>query len=238
MNKGKNIFITDKNSNNNSLIIKDKNKFREIFNNIISNIDLNKNINNNKKKTFSNFKKIKILNETYNVLNSNTENIYSRENNILSNYKINSFKSKIKFQNKITKKPKINKHYNTIYNYINIGCNEKFRKNPKISKTKEKREKLLNTLKIKSNIGNYILSNNKNNNKIRKEISIYFEENNNNKNEDLEICSGDQYIKNKKEKSLIKDNDLKEVNDNRKIIINVNPYKRGSYFGYSLLFEN
>ena len=224
LNKGKNIFITDKNSNNNSLIIKDKNKFREIFNNIISNIDLNKNINNNKKKTINNFKKIKILNETYNVLNSNTENIYSRENNILSNYKINSFKSKIKFQNKITKKPKINKYYNTINNNINIGCNEKFRKNPKISKTKEKREKLLNTLKIKSNIGNYILSNNKNNNKIRNKISIYFEENNNNKDEDLEICSGDEYIKNKKEKSLIKDNDLKEVNNNRKIIINVNQF--------------
>ena len=243
INSRDNNFITDKNSTNSSLIIKDKNRFNDIFYNILSNLEL-KNINNNKKKTINSFKKIKFLNETYNTLNSNTENIYSRENNILSNYKIHSFKPKIKHQNKITKKSeKINKQYNTINNNsINIGNNDKFRKNPKISKRKiklnSKRENSLNIPKIKNRIEKYSILNNNQNNKIRNEISIYFEKQSNKKEKSLKLYNGDEYIKKKKEKSLIKNGELKKINDNEKTIINVNLYKRVSYFGYSLLFEN
>ena len=56
--KDKNISATENNSNNNSLLIKDKKNFHEYFNDILSKIDLNKNINNDKKQKIPNFKKI------------------------------------------------------------------------------------------------------------------------------------------------------------------------------------
>ena len=231
--KDKNISATENNSNNNSLLIKDKNKFREYFNDILSKIDLNKNINNNKKQKIPNFKKIKTRNYINKTLNANNTNIYSHENKILSNYKINIFKPKIKYKNKISKKPeKINIQYNTINNSINLGYNNKFRKNPKIEKRKEKitftRENSLNIPKFKKTIAKYSSLRNQNN-QICKEISIYIDKQNNNKEINIQKYNALEYIKNKKGQCIIKNNKLNAINVNKKTIINVNQFYP-SYF--------
>ena len=230
----KNISSIENKNINNSILIKDKKRYNEYFNDILSKIDLNKNINNKKKQKIYNFKKIKTRNYINKTLNINNSNIYSGEKNILLKYKINSFKPKIKYKNKISKKPeKINNLYNTINNSINLEYNNKFRKNPKIEKRRDKisfkRENSFNIPKFKKTFAKYFTLRNNQNKQICKEISIYIEKQNNNKNTNIEKNSGLEYMKDKKEKCIIKNNKLKAINVNKKTIININQFYP-SYF--------
>ena len=229
-----NISSIENKNINNSILIKDKKRYNEYFNDILSKIDLKKNINNKKKQKIHNFKKIKTRNYINKTLNINNSNVCSGEKNILSKYKINSFKPKIKYKNKISKKPeKINNLYNTINNSINLECNNKFRKNPKIEKRRDKisfkRENSFNIPKIKKTIAKYSTLRNNQNKQICKEISIYIEKQNNNKNTNIEKNNGLEYMKDKKEKCIIKNNKLKAINVNKKTIININQFYP-SYF--------
>ena len=240
------------NSNNNSIIIKDKNKFREYFNDILSNINLSKNIKTKKQK-INNYKKIKPKNRN-NIINSNISNISSiytqtekdkeKEKEILSTSKINSFKPKIKYKKKDSKNSeKINKQFNTINNSINFGCNNKFRENPKISKKKTKiafsRENSLNIPNFRKNIVKYSIIRNNQTNQIRSEVSIYIgKQNINNEKNNLEK-NNNEFIKKKKGKFSIDNNKLKAINVNKKTIINVNQFYP-SYFinNNSNIFKN
>ena len=215
------------NHNNNNVLIKDKHKFREYFKDILSNINLNKNIKNKKQK-INYFKNIKIKNRN-NLINSNN---YSQTEKDIS--KINSFKTKIKFKKNNSKNvDKINKQYNTINNSIILGYNNKLRENTKLSTKKSKisisRENSLNIPNFRKNIVKYAIIRNNKNNEVRKEVSIYIgDQKNNNDKQNLEKPNI-EFTKKKKGKYSIDNNKLKAINVNKKTIINVNQFYP-SYF--------
>ena len=214
-------------NHNNNVLIKDKNKFREYFKDILSNINLNKNIRNKKHK-INFFKNIKIKHRN-NLTNSNN---YSQTEKDIT--KINSFKTKIKYKKNNSKNAdKINKQYNTINNSINLGNNNKFRENTKISTKKSKiaisRENSLNIPNFRKNIVKYSIIRNNQNNEVRNEVSIYIGDQNNNNDEQNLEKPNIEFTKKKKGKFSIDNNKLKAINVNKKTIINVNQFYP-SYF--------
>ena len=247
INKEKKFYINEfnnnsiNNSNNNSILIRDKNKFHEYFNEILANIDIKETVNNPKKIKPKKIISKKNLNYSNNTLNpnsnTNTINIYSTEKNILSSHKIKTFKPKIKYKNKISnntnKLNKLNipnsKQYNTINNSINLGYNNKFRKNAKISKKSTfTRENSLKIPKFKETIEKYNILRNIQNNQITSEVSIFIGNEN--------ICDENTKTKleiydNKKGRSLISNNNkkFKAINVNKKTIINVNQFYPSYY---------
>ena len=226
LNHEKNFYIKEfnNNSNNNSISIKDKNKFHEYFNEILSNIDIKENLNN--------FKKIKTKKEI-NRNSYNNNSLHFTEKNIFSNHKINSFQPKVKFKNKISKnsfklnKLETSKQFNTINNSINLGYNNILRKNVKILKKNGfTRGNSLNVPKFRKNIEKYTILRNNQNNKVINEVSIFIGKQSicdKNKNTDLEM------YKNNKGNSLINNKKLKAINVNKKTIINVNQFYPSYY---------
>ena len=224
-------------NNNNNVLKKDKNKFREYFKDILSNINLNKNIRNKKQK-INYLKNIKTKNRN-DLINSN---ICSQTEKEISN--INSFKPKIKYKkNNSNNSDKINKQYNTINNSTILGYHYKFRENPKISTKKSKlsfsRENSLNIPNFRKNIVKYSILRNNQNNEIRNELSIYIGYKNINNDEQNFEKPNIELTKKKKGKYSIDNNKLKAINVNKKTIINVNQFYP-SYFinNNSNIFKN
>ena len=229
----KNKLTIDNGKNNNSISIKDKDKYNEYFNEIISKIDLNKNIRNKKKDILNSNKN----NKTRNTVNTTNSDIYfNTKKNILLSSKINCFQPRYIYNNKTTKNSeKIKRQYNTINNSSNLDYNNKFKTNPKIKKRKAKisftRENSLDISNFKKDIVKYSILRNNKNNQVSSEVSLFIGKNKdingNSMEPNLDLYS-DEFFKKKIGKFSF-NNKLKAINVNRRTIINVNQFYP-SYF--------
>jgi len=223
----------NKNNDNISISIEDKNKYNEYFNEIISKIDLNKNIHN---KTIMNLNSKK-NSKTRNSINTTNSDIYfNTKKNILLSSKISCFQPKYIYNNKTTKNSeKIKRQYNTINNSSILEYNNKFRTNPKINKKKAKisftRENSLDISNFKKDIVKYSILRNNKNNQVSSEVSLFIGKNSNINGNSIESnldLYTEEYFKKKIGKYSF-NNQLKSINVNRRTIINVNQFYP-SYF--------
>jgi hypothetical protein len=236
--KKKNLSMTENNSHNNSIMTKEKINFHKYFNQLLSNIDLNKK-ENNKETNFMTLNNMKKNNKTRNHTNllnigNNTHTQQAIYNNIL--YSKNSYNHKSKYEEnkKLNNTTKI-KECNTKNNSINLGSNNKFKVN-KITKKKVKisyeKIKPFNVANFKNNIVKYAILRNNENNKMSSEISIYIgkqtKNNSSESNNNTDMYNSNS-IKNKNEKISLNNNKMKSINVNKKTIINVNQFYP-SYF--------
>ena len=233
INKNKLMIDNNNNNDNNSISIKGKNKYNDYFNEIISKIDLNKNIHNKKNENLNSKKNSK----TRNLINTTNSEIYfNTKKNILLSSKINCFQPRYIYNNKTTKNSeKIKRQYNTINNSSNLEYNNKFRTNPKINKRKAKisfsRENSLDISNFKKDIVKYSILRNNKNNQVSSEVSLFIGKNNNINGNSIESnldLYTDEYIQKKIGKYSL-NNKLKAINVNRRTIINVNQFYP-SYF--------